>query len=149
MPHSREGRSALERPPGVVFYRSVTGPGCAEIGHSVQGRVWPKEAEWQLVEQGELASCRSRRLCRSAGIDPKPSWPDHGLHAREIALRPPRNVAPFPGGAVQAGGLFEDVKQRLRSFQIGRPEPFDEPVIDGLKQRLRVGGAALIPQQLC
>jgi hypothetical protein len=55
------------------------------------------------------------------------------------------NVVLFPDGAVQAAGLFEGVQQRVCSFQVGRLEPFREPVIDWLKQRLRVGGSAPIP----
>jgi hypothetical protein len=49
------------------------------------------------------------------------------------------------GGAAQTAALFERVKQRLCSFQIGRLKTFGEAIIDWLQQRLRVRGAALIP----
>jgi len=41
--------------------------------------------------------------------------------------------------------LFECVKQRLCSSQIGRLKAFREAIINWLKQRLGVGRAALIP----
>jgi hypothetical protein len=43
--------------------------------------------------------------------------------------------------------MAEGVKKGFCRFQVGRLEPFAEPVVDGIQKRQRIGGTALIAQQ--
>jgi hypothetical protein len=77
---------------------------------------------------------------------------DNGLSRRLGPLRWPRSRISDFSGSVGAWcrschtdpELLQSVEKGLRGCQIGRLEPFGEPVVDRLKERQRLRGTALI-----